>query len=147
MGILIEILPLVFSYIIGAYTKHTKNKADQLHAERMHNLKSVNLAHTLKGEGSSWSRKFIVQSVIGSLFLFPMLLTVLNFYGTAYIEGFSPVAIYIPEQLKYGGILSFIWTKETIEYVPVYGFVLMPIHILMTQCICGFYFGNSNMRS
>ena len=146
MGILIEILPLIFSYIIGAFTAHSKTKADQLHAERMHALKATEQAQQVKGKGASWSRKFIVQSVIGSLFLFPMLLTVLNFYGTAYIEGFSPVAIYIPEQMKYGGVLSFIWSNETITYVPVYGFLLTPTHYLMTQTIVGFYFGSSSMR-
>ena len=146
MSILIEILPLIFSLFMGAFTTYKKQQAEDLHKERMYALKATELAHADKSRSASWSRKFIVQSVIGSLFLFPMLLTVLNFYGNGYIEGFASVAIYIPEQLKYGGLLSFIWTKETIEYVPVYGFVLMPIHVLMTQTIVGYYFGASAMR-
>ena len=144
MSLLIEILPLIFSYLIAAYTENKRQESDYLHAERMHSLKATENARKDQSKGSSWSRKFIVQSVIGSLFLFPMLLTLINVYMHA--KGYAPVAIYVPEELKYGGLLSFIWSKETIEYVPIYGFVLMPIHILMTQIICGFYFGSSSMR-
>jgi hypothetical protein len=146
MSILIEILPLVFSLFLGAFTTYKKQEAEDLHKERMYALKATEAARSDQNRSASWSRKFIVQSVIGSLFLFPMFLTVLNFYGNAYIPDFAAVAIYIPEELKYGGLLSFIWSKETIEYVPVYGFVLMPIHVLMTQTIVGYYFGASAMK-
>lgn len=137
---------MVFSLIMGAYTTHKKQEAEDLHNERIYALKATESARKDQSKGSSWSRKFIVQSVIGSLFLFPMALTVLNFYGNAFIDDFSAVAIYIPEQLKYGGVLSVIWNKEVTEYVPIYGFVLLPIHILMTQVIVGYYFGASAMR-
>jgi len=139
-------LPMIFSLIMGAMTTHWKQASEDLHNERMYALHATEMARSDQSSGASMSRKFIVQSVIGSLFIFPMALTVLNFYGSAYIEGFEKVAIYIPEQLKYGGLLSLIWNKETIEYVAVYGFVLMPIHVLMTQVIVGYYFGSSAMR-
>lgn len=146
MSLLIEILPLIFSLFMGAYTTHKKQEAEDLHNERIYALKATKAARSDRSRGASWSRKFIVQSVIGSLFLFPMFLTVLNFYGSAYIEGFEAVAIYIPEEMKTGGLLSLIWSKTEIIYAPIYGFLLTPTHYLMTQVICGFYFGCSAMK-
>lgn len=146
MSMLLEMLPLVSSILMGAATTYLRQSAEDLHKERLYALKATENARNDQSASTSWSRKFIVQSVIGSLFLFPMLLTGMNWCGGAFIDGFQPVAIYIPEQLKYGGILSFIWSKETVEYVAVYGFVLMPIHVMMAQTIGGFYFGSSAMR-
>jgi len=146
MTLLLEVLPMVFSLIMGAYTEHKKQNAEDLHYERLYAIKATEAARKDQSKNASWSRKFIVQSVIGSLFLFPMLLTILNFFGNMYGTDFHAVAIYVPEQLKYGGLLSWIWSKETTVYVPIYGFVLMPIHILITQVITGFYFGASAMK-
>jgi len=146
ISLIIDILPMIFSLFMGAATTHWKQNAEDLHAERMYALKSTEMASQRNSKGDSWSRRFIVQCVIGSLFLFPMLLTAGNFLGSVFVQDFSAVAIYIPEQLKYGGLLSWIWSKEVTEYVPVYGFVLMPIHVLMTQVIVGFYFGAASTR-
>ena len=135
---------MIFGLVMGAITTHWKQSAEDLHNERMYAIKSVSAARADQSKGSSWSRKFIVQSVIGSLFLFPMLLTILNYVGNLY--GIDAVAIYIPQELKYGGLFSMLWSNETIKYIPIYGFVLLPIHILITQVICGYYFGSSSMR-
>lgn len=145
-SVIIEILPMVFSLIMGAVTTHWKQNAEDLHNERMYAQGATEAARKDQTRGASWSRKFIVQSVIGSLFLFPMLLTILNYFGNIWVSDFHAVAIYVPEQLKYGGLLSWIWSKETVNYVPIYGFVLMPIHVLITQVLCGYYFGASAMK-
>ena len=142
--ILLDIIPMVFSLLMGAYTTHKKQEAEDLHLERIYALKATAAARGDKSPGSSWSRKFIVQSVIGSLFLFPMLLTVFNFF--AHLHGVDPIAIYVPKEVMYGGFLSFLWSEKTIEYIPIYGFVLMPIHILIAQIITGYYFGSSAMK-
>ena len=133
--------------IMGAYTESKKQNAEDLHQERLYALKATAAARKENSPGTSWSRKFIVQSVIGSLFVFPMVLTLLNWWGSIYFgTEFSPVAIYVPEEVVNGGLFSWIFSSETIEYVPIHGFVLMPIHIAMTQVIGGFYFGASQMR-
>jgi len=142
--ILLDILPMVFSLIMGAYTTHKKQEAEDLHLERIYALKATAAARADKSRGASYSRKFIVQSVIGSLFLFPMILTILNFFGHLY--GVDPVAIYVPKEVMYGGLLSLIFTAEAVEYIPIHGFVLMPIHILIAQIITGYYFGASAMK-
>lgn len=146
MGVLLDILPMIFSLIMGAVTTHWKQNAEDLHKERLYALKATDTARTDQSKGASWSRKFIVQSVIGSLFLFPMLLTVLNYLGNVFVLDFHAVAIYVPEKVMYGGLLSWVWNKEVTEYIPIYGFVLMPIHVLITQTITGFYFGCSAMK-
>ncbi len=144
VSLIIEILPMVFSLIMGAATTHWKQTSEDLHNERMHAIKATEAARKDKSKGTSWSRKFIVQSVIGSLFIFPMCLTILNYIGNIY--GIPPIAIYIPQEIMYGGLFSLLWSKDTIQYIPIYGFVLMPIHIMMTQLLGGYYFGASAMR-
>lgn len=135
---------MVFSLLMGAWTTHKKQEAEDLHLERIYALKATAVARADQSSQAGWSRKFIVQSVIGSLFLFPMLLTVFNF--VAHLKGVNPIAIYVPEEVMYGGLLSFLWSEETIKYIPIYGFVLMPIHILIAQIITGYYFGSSAMK-
>jgi len=145
-SLIVDILPMIVSLFMGALTTHWKQNAEDLHFERIYALKATEMAHRRNSKGDDWSRKFIVQSVIGSLFIFPMLLTILNYLGNVFVPDFAAVAIYIPEQLKYGGLLSLLWTKETINYIPIYGFVLLPIHVLIAQTITGFYFGAWAMR-
>lgn len=142
--LILDILPMIFSIILGAYTTHKKQEAQDLHEERKYALGATKAARKDQSSGASWSRKFIVQSVIGSLFLFPMGLTLLNYL--AGLEGIDPLAIYVPKEVMYGGFLSFLFSAETTEYIPIYGFVLMPVHILIAQTITGYYFGASAME-
>jgi hypothetical protein len=107
---------------------------------------TVEAAYKYQSKGSSWSRKFIVQSVIGSLFLFPMLLTVLNFTGALLSPEFVSVVMYVPRELAHGGLFTLLWEDKTVEYIPIRGFVFMPIHSFMAQIIVGFYFGSSSPR-
>lgn len=145
MSVIMDVLPLVVSIIMGAWTTYKKQEAQDLHAERLYAIDSTKAARQDQHRDTSFSRKFIVQSVIGSLFLFPMLLTFLNWLGR--IWSWEQVAIYVPKELVYKGLFTWIWSVQgQIEYIPIYGFVLMPIHILLAQVICGYYFGASTMR-
>lgn len=150
-----DILPTIISLIMGMITTHWKQTQADLHEERIYALKATELARKDQSKNTSYSRKFIVHSVIGSLFLFPMLLTLLNwiapfihilFYGEMPWIEYQPVAIYVPKEMIQGGLLSMLWNETTTEYIPITGFVLMPIHILIAQIITGYYFGASAMR-
>jgi predicted histidine transporter YuiF (NhaC family) len=144
--VFMDILPMLVGLVMGAFTEYSKTKSEQLHEERLYALKATREARKDQSKSASWSRKFIVQSVIGSLFLFPMLLTVMNFIGHVYSTAFTPVAIYVPKEIMYGGFLSLIFTAETVNYIPIYGFVLLPVHILIAQTLVGYYFGASSMK-
>lgn len=146
MGLILDFLPTIVGLIMGALTSHWKQKSQDLHAERMWALKATESARNYQTKGSSWSRKFIVQSVIGSLFLFPMLLTVMNYVGAMLSPQYLPIAVYVPRELVQGGLFSLLWNEKSIEYLPIYGFVFMPIHFFMAQIIGGFYYGSSSPR-
>ena len=154
-SLLLEVLPLIASYVMSAIATHYKQSQQDLHDERMYALKATEIARKDTSRATSLSRKFIVHSVIGSLFLFPMLLTLLNWvapfihvlmFGDMPWIVFDPVAIYVPKEIMHGGLLSMLWNEEVTEYIPITGFVLMPIHIALAQIICGFYFGSVAMR-
>jgi hypothetical protein len=155
LSLIIDWLPALMSMIMGVVTTHWKQSQEDIHRERLHALKATEEArnYNLKADGANVT--FIVQSAIGSLFLFPMLLTILNwiapfinlviFHDRPWIA-FEPIAIYIPEQLKTGGLFSMLYNKEEIRYVQITGFVLLPIHYYMAQLIGGYFFGARMMR-
>ena len=146
MSILFDIIPLAVSLLMGVLTTHWKQKAQDLHDERMHNMKSTQAAREYQTPTTSKSRKFIVQSVIGSLFLFPMLVTLLNFMGAILVDNFTPIIMNVPKEIAHGGLFSLLWNSETVEYIQLQGFVLMPIHLMIALSLTGFYFGASAMR-
>lgn len=154
-AVFMDVLPMVVSLVMGVITTHWKQTQKDLHEERLYALKATEAARSDQSRPTSASRKFIVHSVIGSLFLFPMLLTILNWLGPffhALIFGdmpwihWQPIMIYVPKDLETGGLLSLIWSKKELEYMPLTGFVLMPIHVILAQIIVGFYFGSSAMK-
>jgi hypothetical protein len=154
-AVFIEWLPAIVSIVMGIMSTHWKQTQEDLHRERLHALKATEDARRHNAQSDGGNVTFIVQSAIGSLFLFPMALTVLNwiapfihlvmFNDRPWIE-FQPIAIYIPEQIKNGGLFSLLYNKEEIKYVPITGFVLLPIHYYMAQLIGGYFFGARMMR-
>lgn len=155
MVYLIEMLPMLISILVGMFAEHSKQKsadAAQQTELLIMQLKasddSADKAASRSVKGSSWSRKFIVQSVIGAMFLFPMLLTILNFFAPAL--GLEQIAISIPKDIIEGrGIFDMLFGgggEKVIEYIKMYSFVITPTHIALAQTITGFYFGSSAMR-
>ena len=150
MSILLDILPMVFSLIMGAYTEIKKQQAanqqsqtDALIRALTAKEKTLQSARKYETPHTSWTRKFIVVTVFASLFIFPMVLTLLNWVSPSIDE----ICILVPRELQSGGILSFIWNEGAkVEYVPLCGFILMPIHIMMAQIIAGFYFGQAGAK-
>lgn len=163
MTFLLDALPAFIGIVMGAWVEYMKQKAaDQQRQTEMYIAalgardKSLDAARKYQSPDSSWSRKFIVQSVIGSLFLFPMVLTLLNWMGRLWhsskLQGgicwaeYEPIAIYIPQEIITSGFITWIYSNDTTQYIPIYGFVLLPIHISMALLIGGFYFGQGGMR-
>lgn len=163
-ALLLDILPALLGMVMGAWIEYQKQKMAD--AQRQHEMyisalsareESLKNARSYNSPDTSWSRKFIVQSVMGSLFLFPMLLTLLNWAGKlmhTYVynargvcwKEFEPVAIYIPQEIVKEGFLTFFYADQTTQYIAITGFVLLPIHISMALLIGGFYFGQAGMR-
>lgn len=151
MSLLLDILPMVFSLVMGAWVE--TNKQNRANAQASNEMmiaamaaKEDTLASARKYQTphTSWTRKFIVITVFSALFIFPMALTVMNWVTPSTPE----ICIFVPQELKDGGLLSFLWNSgATLQYVPLCGFVLMPIHILMAQIIAGFYFGQAGAKT
>lgn len=153
MAVLIDILPMVFSLIVGAWTELKKQTianqqatVDALVKTLAARERTLQSARKYETPHTSKSRKFILQTVFSSLFLFPMLLTFINVITQAY--GHPQVCFMVPRELESGsGLLSLLWEPgHKLEYIQLCGFVLMPIHIFMAQIIGGFYFGQAGAK-
>ena len=144
MGILFDIIPLLFSLGVGAYTTFAKHKAQDVYEIRMAELNAAESARTYETKHSSKSRKFIVHSMIGMVCLFPMLLTIMNWIGSFY--NLPLIAIHVPQEINTGGLFSLLWSEETVKYDPIYGFTMTPMHFYMAQTVVGFYFGAAYSR-
>lgn len=160
--ILIEILPAIVGIFMGAYGQFLKDRAaDQAMQTELFiralaaKESSIENARRMDTPHTSWARKFIAISVIGVLCWFPMLLSLLNWGGQMmydmgtlpWLHGtYTPIEIYIPQEIVKGGLLTWFYKDETTEYIALSGFVLLPIHVLLAQLIGGFYFGQGGMK-
>lgn len=162
MTILFDILPLICSLVMGVITELWKQKMAYTHLNRQaeiasmrHLERSVQAARKYETPHTSKVRKLLVI-VITLPFVFPMLLEVANwgmqlyYYAmmphTPWMPGLNRACIYVPETVMSGGLLSFLWNEERVEYAEVCGFVMFPIYVYAFQVILGFYFGQAGAK-
>lgn len=162
MSVLFDILPLIGSLIFGAIVELFKQKMAYNHQNRQAELavmgaveNSIQNARKYETPHTSKIRKFLVF-IIALPFLFPLILEFLN-YGlqlywlhmmphTPWMPGIDRACIYIPETVMHGGLLSWIWSEQKIEYAEVCGFVMFPIYVYAFQVVLGFYFGQAGAK-
>ena len=147
MALIMEILPMLVSIVMGAMTQLWRQKAKDLHEERMFlvaskklEMKGYEQARKYTNKHTSFSRKFLVIAVASATFIYPMILTFIN----VFLE--TDMCYHIPKEVMETGFWFF--TSDTVQtkYVELCGYVQLPIYWLASEVIIGFYFGASAMR-
>lgn len=162
MTVLFDIIPLIASLVVGILTELFKQKMAYNHANRQAEIAilkatqaSVVAARKYETPHTSKVRKALVI-IIAIPFLFPVLLEVANWVmkiwwlqimpHTPWMPGIDKACIYIPERIIQGGLLSWIWSEDKVQYAEVCGFVMFPIYIYSWQVVVGFYFGQAGAK-